>query len=230
VGRELDGIAGLVGLCAPEPVLLDIGANVGVFSLFFSELAGPRGRVYAFEAQRIVYQMLLGNLALNSIENVYAHGVALGRAAGELKLPPVDYSKPWNFGSMSLTTESPEPQFRAGTPERAAADRGELIPVITLDSLALPRVDFIKLDVEGMEEDVLRGSARTLDRTRPLMQIEWWGTDAGSLPLYLLEHLDYRVFQVGINLICVPLERGDDITIHGLREITAPIVKQAFNL
>jgi FkbM family methyltransferase len=227
---ELDGIAGLIRLCAPDPVLLDIGANIGVHSLLFSALAGGQGRVYAFEAQRIVYQMLMGNLALNNIENVYVRGVALGRAAGELKLPPVDYGKPWNFGGMSLVAENDEPQFRPGTPESAAADKGEAIPVITLDSLNLPRIDFIKLDVEGMEEDVLRGAVRTLDRTRPLMQVEWMARDAGSLPLYLLEHLDYRLYSADINLICIPVERADAITIHGLAELTAATVRQGFNL
>lgn len=227
---ELDGLAGLVRLCAPDPVLLDIGANIGVRTLFMSGLAGERGRVHAFEAQRIIFQMLMGNLALNSIENVYAQCAAVGRAAGELALPPVDYAKPWNFGGMGLVTESPDPQFAHGTPERAAADKGEKIPVITLDSLDLSRVDFIKLDIEGMEEDVLRGGARTLDRTRPLMQVEWMGRDRGSLPLYLLEQADFRLYQAGINLICIPAERADDITISGLAELTAPVVKQGFNL
>jgi len=228
--NELDGLAGLIGLCGPDPVLLDVGANIGVHSLVFSELAGPRGRVYAFEAQRIVYQMLLGNLALNSIENVHAYRVAVGRAAGELKLPPVDYSQPWNFGGMSLTTEDQEPQFRPGTPQYAAADTGEVVPVIPLDSLELPRVDFIKLDVEGMEEDVLRGATRTLERTRPLIQAEWWGRDRGSLPLYLLEHLGYRIYQAAINLVCIPVERAAEITIHGLPELSAAAIRQGYNL
>jgi len=226
---ELDKLGMLLGLCAPDPVILDIGANIGVHSLFFSAIAGPRGRIHAFEAQRIVFQMLMGNLALNSIENVVGHGVALGSAPGTLQLPPVDYTKPWNFAGMGLVTESPDPQFAHGTAERAAADKHESIAVITLDSLKLERVDFIKLDVEGMEESVLRGAARTLDITRPLMQVEWWGRDRGSLPLYLLDHLDYRVFQAAMNLICVPTERANDIDIRGLPELRAADVKRVFS-
>ena len=76
--EELDEMAALIRQCPADPVLLDIGANIGVHSLFMSGLAGPRGRVLSFEAQRIVFQMLMGNLALNSIENVYAHHLALG--------------------------------------------------------------------------------------------------------------------------------------------------------
>jgi len=227
---EFAGLDNLLALCAPDPVILDIGANIGVHTLYFSEIAGPRGKVLAFEAQRIVFQMLMGNLALNSIENAYGHCTALGSAPGVLKLPPVDYGRPWNFGGMSLTAEAGDPQFAPGTPERAAAERNESIPVITLDSLSLERVDFIKLDVEGMEEDVLRGAARTLDIARPLMQVEWMARDRGRLPLYLLDHLDYRLFQAGNNLICVPAERSGDLTIHGLPEMRTADVKLAFNL
>ena len=227
---ELADLGRLLAFCAPDPVILDIGANIGVHSLFFSDIAGPRGKVIAFEAQRIVFQILMGNLALNSIENVYGHHVALGSAPGSLKLPPVDYSRPWNFGGMSLKEESPEPQFAPGTPESEAADRNEFVPVIALDSLKLDRVDFIKLDVEGMEEEVLRGAARTLDKTRPLMQVEWFGHDRGRLPLFLLEHLDYRLYQAGNNLICVPNERADGLSIEGISEINAAALRQAFKL
>lgn len=230
VQSELDHLAMLIGYCAPDPVILDIGANIGVHSLFFSSLAGPRGEVHAFEAQRIVFQMLMGNLALNSIENVHGHGVALGSGPGTLQLPPVDYSKPWNFGGMGLVDENPDPQFAHGSAERAAADRHETIPVVALDSLQFERVDFIKLDVEGMEEDVLRGAVRTLDVSRPLMQVEWMGRDQGKLPRYLLERLDYRLFQVGINLICIPSERSGDLTIHGAPEMRIEDVNQAFKL
>jgi len=224
VPGELTDLAQLIALCAPDPVFLDIGANIGVHTLFFSGLAGPRGKVHAFEAQRIIFQMLMGNLALNSIENVIGHGVAVGAAPGALKLQPVDYGKPWNFGGMGLVTESPDPQFPHGTAERAAAERNEMIPVITLDSLKLDRVDFIKLDVEGMEEDVLRGAARTLDRTRPMMQVEWMGLDKGRLPRYLIDYLDYRVFQSGINLLCIPAEKFADVGLGGIPEITLEVL------
>jgi FkbM family methyltransferase len=226
---EMASLKNLLEFCKPDPVILDIGANIGVHSLFFSEIAGPNGRVHSFEAQRIVFQTLMGNLALNSIENVYGYCTALGSGPGTLKLPPVDYTRPWNFGGMSLTTESPDPQFKPGSPERAAAERDEAIPVIALDSLNLKRVDFIKLDVEGMEEDVLRGAARTLDISRPLMQVEWMARDQGRLPLYLLEHLDYRIYQAGMNLICIPAERTD-MGVQNLPEAHVSDIKKAFNL
>jgi len=201
-------------------VILDIGANIGVHTLYFSEIAGPRGKVLAFEAQRIVFQMLMGNLALNSIENVHGHQLALGRAAGSLTLPPVSYSQPENFGGVSLAQAAP-----AGA--GGDASTGESVTVATLDSFNLARVDFIKLDVEGMEEDVLAGASRTLDRTRPVMQVEWLGHD-GRLPLMLTQTLDYRVFRAGMNLLCIPAERYGEIA--GVPEITADGIKKAFDL
>ena len=216
---ELEILAQMLQACPADPVVLDIGANIGVHTLFFADRVGAGGQVHAFEAQRIVFQMLMGNAALNSLENVHGYRVALGRAAGRLKLPPVDYSKPWNFGGMGLVTESPDPQFAHGTPERAHADHGETIPMITLDSLDFARVDFIKLDVEGMELDVLHGGRATIERDRPLMQVEWLVRDQGALPACLIDDFGYRVFQAGMNLLCIPAERGG-IVIDGTPEVT----------
>ena len=219
VQAELDVLAALIAQCPPHPVLIDVGANIGVHTLFFASLAGPRGTVHSFEAQRVVFQMLMGNLALNSIENVHGHGMALGAEPGTLALPPMDYNKPRNFGGVALGGEAAP----AGTAV-------ETVAIMTLDSLELARVDFIKLDVEGMEEDVLRGARGTLDRCRPMMQVEWMMRDQGRLPLYLLEHLDYRVFQAGMNLLCVPVELAVRPPLQGLPEMTAEAVRQAYKL
>lgn len=215
---ELDQIKTLIGRCPADPVLLDVGANVGVHSLFFSELAGAGGRVYAFEAQRIVFQTLMGNLALNSIENVFARQTAVGAAAGELKMPVMDYTQPFNFGGV---------QLNAGPANTAANGSNEAVAMIALDSLHLARVDFIKADVEGMELDVLQGALATINRCRPLIQVEWLGRDAGALPRYLLDTLNYRVSQSAMNLVCIPAERTD-IEIIASMEITLPALRAAF--
>lgn len=229
VQPELDNLAALIRACRADPVVLDVGANVGVHSLWFSALVGARGVVHAFEAQRIVYQMLMGNLAINSIENVHARQVAVGAAPGHLHLPPVDYARNWNFGGMGLIDEGPDPQFAHGSEERARAERGERVEVVTLDSLALPRVDFIKIDVEGMEQNVLAGGRATIERDRPLMQVEWLLRDQGALPAYLLDDLGYRIYQSTMNLLCVPAERADT-TVGGAPEITLDLLRANFPL
>jgi FkbM family methyltransferase len=216
---ELDALAQIIEHLPPDRVLLDVGANLGVHSLWFSGLAGAHGRVLAFEAQRIVFQMLMGNLALNSVENVFARNVAVGATAGRLTLPALDYAVPRNFGGLELAGA----EAVAGTQPAL----GESVEVITLDSLALARVDFIKLDVEGMELAVLAGARATLARHRPLLQAEWLGRDAGALPRQLIERYAYRVYQHGMNLLCIPGERGD-IALAGAPEITLGALHATF--
>ena len=141
-------------LILPGAVVIEAGANVGAHTLFLANQVGPEGIVYAFEPQRIVFQTLCGNLALNSIPNVIAMQVAVGAEIGQIQVPQPDYLHVGNFGAVSL--------------EGSVA--GEVVPVATIDSLLLQRCDFIKADVEGMEEFVLRGGEKTIRKHRPVLQ------------------------------------------------------------
>src|SRR5262249_9061914 len=134
------------------------------------------GRVIALEPQRIMYQMLCGNLALNAIDNVIAHNCAAGRSTGSIAVPSVDYSKPGNFGAVSL----------------ARSSQGDIVALVTIDSLALPSCHLIKVDVEGMELDVLEGAKNTLQQFRPPLYVE---NDQPEKSPPLIAHLlalDYR--------------------------------------
>ena len=85
--EELRFITDVIGYLKPGPVLLDVGANIGVHTLEFARhSAVTGGQVHAFEAQRVIYQMLCGNVALNNHFNVRCHQVAVGAEAGELEL------------------------------------------------------------------------------------------------------------------------------------------------
>lgn len=191
----------------PYPRLVaDIGANIGVTALIMAEAVGKDGMVFAFEPQRIIYQMLMGNLALNSIENVYAYWLALGTKPGSLELPPLDYTKPWNFGGLNLYGKSPEPQGIGG--------RGEVVQVTTLDSFGFSDLQFAKIDVEGMEVDVLKGAAQTIARCRPLLQVEWLRENYDT-PRYL-HNLDYLQYPIGGNLLCIPREKLGVFPLEGL--------------
>ena len=143
-------------LLAPGCVVVEVGANIGVHTLFFAQAVGPEGRVIAFEPQRIIYQMLCGNMAINSITNVHCWNVAVGAAAGELIVPQIDYRRDNNFGGVELCDRS----------------AGEAVQVGTLDSLNLEQCYLIKIDVEGMEEQVLRGAAGTISRLKPTLYVE----------------------------------------------------------
>jgi hypothetical protein len=76
------------------------------------------------------------------------------------------------------------------------------VQAISLDSLKLPRIDFIKIDVEGMEMAVLAGAIESVKHHRPAMLIESLKTDAEALKQWL-NHRDYAIFQAGINVLAI---------------------------
>ena len=145
----------------PGMVVLDVGANIGAHTVPLAQMVGPRGLVLAFEPQRILHQMLCGNLALNSVPNVVAHAMALSDKPGTCRIPALDYGKAFNFGAVSIDMAA------QGGPVPC-----EPVPVGTLDQFQLARLDFMKLDVEGFERSVLLGGAQTLSRHRPVLYVE----------------------------------------------------------
>jgi FkbM family methyltransferase len=166
-----DEIGIFLELLASGSVVIEAGSNIGVHTLFLAQHVGPNGAVYAFEPQRIVFQTLCGNLALNSVPNVFAFQSALGSKPSTLRLPPINYRSVENFGGIRLSSEG----------------AGESVPVTTIDSLNLSRCDLIKADVEGMEEDVLRGAEQTIQRFRPALYVE---SDQESKRYGLLRYID----------------------------------------
>jgi FkbM family methyltransferase len=169
----------LLGLfLQPGDVAVDVGANVGTHTIFFARRVGPAGLVHAFEPQRIVFQTLCANVALNSLTNVHAHPVAVGSAPGVARVPAIDYHRPANFGGVSL----------------AGVTDGEAVPVRPLDELDLPRCKLLKMDVEGMELPVLEGARGLLARCRPLIYLENNDARRSRALIEALLALDYRLF------------------------------------
>src|SRR5262249_8759736 len=126
--------------------------------------------VFAFEPQRLVFQTLCANLALNGLTNVVCRQAALGAHPGTLRGPVLAPDVVQNFDALAP----------------GAFTRGEDVPVETIDSLNLTGCDLIKADVEGMELDVLRGAARTIETYRPLLYVE---NERPELSRALLSHL-----------------------------------------
>ena len=78
---------------------LDIGANIGIHSVVLSSEVGE-GRVYSFEAQRFLFNMLVGNIALNSLENEFFYHNAVSNQNELIDIPTFDYGKPMSFGGV----------------------------------------------------------------------------------------------------------------------------------
>jgi FkbM family methyltransferase len=157
--------------------VVEAGANIGAHTLILAQQVGPRGRVYAFEPQRVLFQTLCANMALNSLTHVHCRQEALGAAAGTTYVPWLDYNAENNFGGLSLTHR-----------------QGEPVPVVPLDSLDLPRCDFLKIDVEGMELEVLRGASQTIQRFRPLLYVENDRPEQSAELIRYLQELGYELY------------------------------------
>lgn len=146
---------------------LDLGAQSGFYSLLLSRLVGPSGTVVAFEPLPANYRVLLENIELNGLNNITARPEAVTEAPGtmEFEVPGSDS----NLIAGPLLPDDARPMV--------------LVPTISLDALAReigPRIDFIKIDVEGAENQVLRGAASVLNSCRPTMLIELHNMDGKS--------------------------------------------------
>lgn len=197
-------------------VAIDGGANVGVHTIEWGRHMHGWGRVLSFEAQEFVFYALAGNIALNNCFNVSARWSALGEHPGEIAVPEPDYLRPGSFGSLEIRRRA-QTEFIG---QEISYDAEDCIPtpMQSIDALALERLDFVKLDIEGMEMEVLRGARKTLDRHKPVMLIEVIKSDRAALESYL-EGMGYKVRLLGLNVLAI---HADDPTANEIRFVEAP--------
>lgn len=207
-------------LCGPGSCVFDVGANIGDHTVPLAQHVGEQGSVFAFEPQRVVFQLLCANVALNSLPNVDCIHAAVGAEAGTILIPEIDYAVEGNYGGIEVST------FEQGRP----------VPRVVLDDyLGVRRADLLKIDVEGMEGEVLRGGRRLIERFRPMLYVENDRVERSRALLELLHNLEYRAYWhvaplfnpnnfaqdaenifpdiVATNMLCVPRERPLDF--HG---------------
>ncbi|WP_343625548.1 FkbM family methyltransferase [Roseateles puraquae] len=170
----------------PQPgLVLDIGANLGSFTVPMAKRYAEH-RFHCFEVQPPVFYQLCANVLLNSLGNVSAHPFGLAQAASEIEVPLPVYAEEINIGSFSL-----DPGMRQGV--RGQEFRGETVTVkvVNLDSLFLENVRLVKIDVEGLELEVLKGAAGTLLRCGfpPILYeawaFEWYAPKKAALEAFL---------------------------------------------
>jgi FkbM family methyltransferase len=144
---------------SPGDVFLDVGANIGYFALLASGIVGRRGSVVAVEASQSIFAALRANLARNRAANVRAvNAVAAGQAGTRtVYIGPASHT--------GLTTVDPGAGWLAESDTEAAP-----LPEIVGES-TWSRVRLVKIDVEGMEDEVVAGMAGALERTRPELEL-----------------------------------------------------------
>jgi FkbM family methyltransferase len=206
---EIDLLTDIVRKIPERQTVLDIGANFGMHALALARAVGPGGKVHAFEPQRIIFNMLAGSVALNALSNLYCYNMAVGDREGSVEIPQFDYAKPLNFGSIEFGPEQREPldQPRGHRPELL-----EKVPLTSLDRMGFDDVGLIKIDVEGMEMEVLEGAQQTIAKWRPVLYVEFFKIDREALR-QRISGWGYDMHVNAVNYLCIPSELKDRIPI-----------------
>jgi FkbM family methyltransferase len=205
--EQLDLILSVLQACTPADTaitILDVGANIGTHTLAFAQFPFKRVTVHAYEAQRQVFYMLAGSVALNSLDHVYCHHKAVSDQTNQaISVPVLDYDSPANFGGVEI-----EPAVNPDFTGKALPGAHEPIETVRIDDREFDNLKLLKIDVEGMENKVLAGATATIDRHRPLIFVEYGKTDFTALLQFLRGKNYVSYFVPGMNLFSLPAELG----------------------
>jgi len=207
----------------PGDWVIDAGANIGAHTIPFAKFVGSDGKVFAYEPQRVPYQLLCANAVLNNLYNIYALNLGLGRKPATVRVP---FYLEGNIGNIGAN------HWGVGDP----------VQIVTIDTFAFPAIKLIKIDVEGMERDVIEGAVQTIRKSRPYIFLENNVEEKSAQLIQMLLDLGYRcwwffepyynpdnyygfheniftmVRRPQINMFCIHRDRKQDI--NNLTEIT----------
>ena len=166
-------------ICRDKDVVIEVGANIGAHTINLSKLVGE-GTIIAFEPQRLVFQSLCANLAINSISNVYAFQEAVSNENGTIMIPECDFTKTNNFGGINIEN----------------AKKGTLVNKIKLDNFVnrISSLKLLKIDVEGMEIGVINGAIELIKKFKPIIYVENDRQEHSKNLIELLWSLDYKLY------------------------------------
>jgi len=183
-----EGLDLMLSFIQPGDLVLDIGTNVGYFALRCA-MKAKRGFVYGFEPSEISFNKCQANLGLNNLSNLVVEQLALGEMEGTAYL--------------HTETENNRGMNRIST-DRISED--EQIKVRSMDQFVkennISKVNFIKLDVEGYEMQVLKGGEQTISAFRPKLFLEVDDTLLGRFGVsstsifHWLQEREYNIYDI----------------------------------
>lgn len=208
----------LCSLLRPDDVFVEAGANIGTLTVPMAQRVGPGGQGFAFEPQRLNHMTLCANLALNGLCHVQARQAGLAAADGVTTVKLYDPAKPDNYGDVRLG---------------AGGEQTDQVAVTTVDGLGLTRCRLIKIDVQGMEPQVLEGAKATIAACRPALWVENDDRAASPALIRRIRAMGYRLWWhlaplfnpgnfrgkgdnvfdniLSCNLMCLPAEGALDV-------------------
>ncbi len=208
----------LAALCVPEGgVVVDAGACIGDQTVPYAQMVGADGLVYAFEPHPQSYQALVKNVA--HLTNVRTYEAALNSNAMQL------------YTTFSLTPSNIGASFVGLSEEFQSVVARTTTLDVALDGIS--RLDFIHLDAEGMESQILKGATGLIEQFRPSLMVEVcdaWLRRCGSSSMLLMQQLAQlgymTLLQAQINpaqfdVIAMPTQRLAGLTQAGVEAVYA---------
>lgn len=191
-----------------NPLILDIGANLGAYSIPLARMIqGIDGKVIAFEPQRIVYYQLCANVIINRLDNYFPIYSAVGESIGTIEIPEIDYEFNSNIGAFSINQKYREYHGIQGSMKTSALP----VPMLNLDGFFVERSPaLIKIDVEGYELDVLKGAVNFLaTHNYPPILFEAWRFD-----WFNSQRIELLDFIMGLGYLISEFGTSDYIAQH----------------
>jgi len=172
----------IASLLKPGSVVIDVGANIGYYTLLAAGRVGPKGHVHAVECSPDTLALLRNNVKRNNLQNVDIYPVAASNVRGELTL---------NVSAIGLSLF----ELHSNWSKVARTGGTVTVPSMPVDELVHSTVDVVKIDAEGADLDVLKGMSRILSENKNISVIVEWappliaesGKDPFELPRWLQE-------------------------------------------
>ncbi len=180
-------------------IIADVGTNFGFLSLVWANSVCQQGKVYSFEPHPTIFKSFKKAIALNNLEAIItANNVAVGKEEG----------------SVSISLASTTSNTKKGEVTDVQLKETTTVPMICLDHYfkEMDRLDLIKIDVDGIELQILQGASSILDKLRPIVVVEMNGDKAICNYLqqkrYTLLDMNLKAFDLKetlpLNIFCIP--------------------------
>tara|TARA_A100001234_G_scaffold219276_1_gene229767 strand:+ start:1898 stop:2659 length:762 start_codon:yes stop_codon:yes gene_type:complete len=182
-------------------IFYDVGANIGTHSIALSNIFKNKIVIRAFEAQSNIYEMFNQSIKINNLNNIELYHNAVSDKNDEtIKIDLPNYSKPNNFGGLELF----KPFQNSDNAQMQKTGIFEDVKTIKLD-IFNEEVDFIKIDVEGMENHVLKGSENLIVNHRPFLFMELLKSKLEDITDFFKDK-DYTIYRKGMDAFVIPVE------------------------
>ena len=224
-------------------IVLDVGTYLGTHLTAYARFVGETGKVIGFEPHSESYRLASNTILINNFKNVRLNNFALGATRSFVDGTLGEDIESFNHGSFSLKNRMVKDNSNSTSQQNAFAEVVESdsdannqnsdnnIEIQKLDDLELARVDFIKIDAEGMEFEVLQGGKNTIMRSKPIIFCECNDLSSGKETFKRAEEFGYKTYIVNIPAYnSSNFNKNSEDFFHGASEVSlvlVPVEKQA---